>query len=64
MSGLFGGMKAPKPPPIPDQEDAGAAADRLREQLASRSGRQQTLLTGTIDTGAGRQRPRATLLGG
>lgn len=64
MSGLFGGMKVPKPPPIPDQNDAAAAADKLREQLASRSGRQQTLLTQTVDTGAGRQRPRAASLAG
>lgn len=64
MSGLLGGAKVPKPPPIPDQEDAAGAADKLRERLASRSGRQQTLLTGTVDAGAGRQRPRSTLLGG
>lgn len=62
MSSLFGGPKPPKPLPIPDQMDAQAAADKLREQLAGRKGRQATLLTATTDGGA--QRPRATTLGG
>lgn len=64
MSSLFGGPKPPKPLPIPDQMDAGKAADRLREQLAGRTGRQATILTATKDNGAGRERPRASLLGG
>src|SRR5262249_3986183 len=60
---LLGG-KPPKPPPPPAQAAAAAAADQLANGRAGRRGRQQTLLAGTADTGAGRQRPSLTLLGG
>lgn len=56
--------KPPKPPPVPDEGDADAAADRLREKLGKRAGRRGTVLTKTTDSQSGRPRPRATALGG
>ena len=52
MSGLFGGGKAPKPPPVVDPDEDALA---LRRRLAARGGEQSTILTGLLAKGGSAQ---------